>query len=320
MAASGAYAGWVSYWDEPVYVSDAFTVHPDRSLLTDRFLYHVLKSKQDLLHSRKTGGGVPHVRSRDIADLFVPVPSLRVQQNVVNILQQFEDLEVALETELAARRRQYAFYRDTLLSADARAGTTSYSLGELATVVRGASPRPIKQFIVEDGGVPWIKIGDTDPNSKYITSTEERVSVEGAAKSRRIEVGDFLLSNSMSFGRPYISKIEGYIHDGWLALSDFEEKLQSDFLYHLLRSSAVQAEFARRAGDGTIKNLNADIVRSTRVSIPSLSEQTGIVEILDKFDLLVNDLSIGLPAELAVRRKQYEYYRDRLLTFEEPLS
>ncbi len=121
----------------------------------------------------------------------------------------------------------------------------------------------------------------------------------------------------MSFGRPYISGIEGCIHDGWLAISEFEGSFLPDHLYHLLRSAPVQAEFARRAGGGTVQNLNADIVKAVTVPVPPLDEQAHIVAILDKFDALVNDLSIGLPAELAARRTQYEYYRDRLLTFKE---
>lgn len=121
----------------------------------------------------------------------------------------------------------------------------------------------------------------------------------------------------MSFGRPYISKIEGCIHDGWLAICNFNESFVPDFLYHLLRSAPVQAEFARRAGAGTVQNLNADIVKSVLVPVPPLEEQVRIVAILDRFDALVNDISIGLPAEIKARRQQYEHFRDRLLTFRE---
>ena len=121
----------------------------------------------------------------------------------------------------------------------------------------------------------------------------------------------------MSFGRPYISKIEGCIHDGWLAISGFRDSFLPDYLYYLLRSAPIQAEFARRAGAGTVRNLNADIVKSVVVPVPPIDTQARVVELLDKFDALVNDLSVGLPAELSARRRQYEYYRDRLLTFEE---
>ena len=192
------------------------------------------------------------------------------------------------------------------------------ALGNIATIVRGASPRPIQKFMTQDtSGVPWIKIGDVPANGKYITAAKEKVTTEGASKSRRIKPGDFVLSNSMSFGRPYITQIEGCIHDGWLAISDFDEAFDPDFLYHLLRSDSIQAEFARRAGAGTVQNLNAEIVRSIPVPVPPRDEQKRIASILDKFDVLVNDLSAGLPAEIAARRRQYAHYRDQLLTFKE---
>ncbi|MBR5201740.1 MAG: restriction endonuclease subunit S [Clostridia bacterium] len=191
-------------------------------------------------------------------------------------------------------------------------------LGEVCNIVRGASPRPIQKYITTDeNGIPWIKIGDVPKGSKYITQTEEKITPEGASKSRLLNKGDFILSNSMSFGRPYILDISGCIHDGWIAMSGFETKFLPDFLYHLLRSSNIQKYWKSKASSGTVSNLNADIVRATKVPVPPLAEQKRIVGILDKFDALVNDISQGLPAEIDGRRKQYEYYRNKLLTFPE---
>ncbi|KFG94423.1 hypothetical protein GQ56_0126575 [Burkholderia paludis] len=188
------------------------------------------------------------------------------------------------------------------------------AFGEVASIVRGASPRPIQSFLTEsDDGVPWIKIGDVAEGGKYITETSERVTEAGAAKSRRVYPGDFVLSNSMSFGRPYISKIEGCIHDGWLAISDFNDSFVPDFLYHLLRSAPIQIEFARRAGAGAIQNLNADIVKSVVIAVPPLEIQREIVKVLDTFIKLRAELE----TELKARRRQYKHYRDVLLDFSE---
>lgn len=119
----------------------------------------------------------------------------------------------------------------------------------------------------------------------------------------------------MSFGRPYILKIDGCIHDGWISMSKFEDNLLPDYLYHILRTNNIQRYWAKSAGTGAVSNLNADIVRKTIIPIPPLSKQRRIVDILDKFEALVNDLTEGLPAEIAARQEQYEYYRDRLLSF-----
>ena len=189
-------------------------------------------------------------------------------------------------------------------------------MSEIMDVSRGASPRPISQYITESNdGVNWIKIGDVNPTSKYVTSTKEKITEAGAKKSKFLRKGDFILSNSMSFGRPYILKIDGCIHDGWIYLSNFDKTVTSDYLYHILRTESVQKYWKQNVGKGAVSNLNAEIVRNTVIPIPPLSEQQRIVSILDKFETLVNDLSQGLPAEITAVQEQYEYYRNKLLTF-----
>lgn len=286
--------------------------------LEPKFLAHWFASEDFSRQKRKlaTGTKVIDVSAKQLAKIRIPVPPLEVQREIVRTLDPFTQLEADLEAELEARRQQYNYYAGELLSANSDVPRVKF--GDVATIVRGASPRPIQQFLTESpDGAPWIKIGDAPANGKYITQTGQRVTLDGAAKSRRVMPGDFVLSNSMSFGRPYISQIEGYIHDGWLAISGFDESYAADYLYYLLRSAPVQEEFKRRAGAGTVQNLNADIVRSVEIPIPPRDVQERVVALLDRFDAIVNDLRSGLPAELAARRKQYEYYRDKLLTFEE---
>jgi len=130
------------------------------------------------------------------------------------------------------------------------------AIGELCLVERGASPRPIHDFITDaSDGVNWIKIGDAELGGKYITSTKQCVSPEGAAKSRKVKPGDFILSNSMSFGRPYIMATDGCIHDGWLLLRDHSDRLDQDYLYSILGSKLVFAQFKQAATGGVVNNL-----------------------------------------------------------------
>lgn len=305
---------------EPLYLNSfCFALRPnDPKLLLPDFSKYLFRSEAIRKQIRATANGVTRINISKgrFLKVRIPIPPLEVQHEIVGVLDQFTQLEAELEAELDARRRQYDHYAGVLLESDNDVPRVRF--GDVATIVRGASPRPIQNFITDgDDGVPWIKIGDVPARGKYITRTTQRVTPDGAAKSRRVRPGDFVLSNSMSFGRPYISKIDGYIHDGWLAISAFEESFVSDYLYYLLRSTPLQDEFARRAGAGTVKNLNAEIVRSVEIPLPTKERQNQVVELLDKFDALVNDVNIGLPAELAARRKQYEYYRDRLLTFDE---
>ena len=158
-----------------------------------------------------------------------------------------------------------------------------------------------------------VKIGDTSTDSKYVVSCVEKITQEGAKKSRFLKAGSFILSNSMSFGRPYILKIDGCIHDGWISMTDFENAITPDFLYHVLMSSVIQYEMRQKASNGgAVSNLNSDIVKSIEIPVPPLQEQQRIVEILDTFATLTTDLTKGLPAEIKMRRMQYEYYRDYL--------
>ena len=189
-------------------------------------------------------------------------------------------------------------------------------MSEIMSINRGASPRPISKYITEClDGINWIKIGDISPNSKYVVSTKEKITQEGAKKSRFLHKGDFILSNSMSFGRPYILQIDGCIHDGWVSLSNFDKYLIPDYLYHILRVDYIQRYWRQKVGNGTVSNLNADIIRNTIIPIPPIHEQQRIVSILDKFETLVNNLTEGLPAEIAAVQEQYEYYRNQLLSF-----
>lgn len=187
--------------------------------------------------------------------------------------------------------------------------------GDIAQITRGASPRPIKSFLTSDeNGVNWVKIGDVATGSKYITKTSEKITQEGANKSRLVHKGDFILSNSMSFGRPYIMKIDGCIHDGWLAISEFDDYLIPDFLYYVLVSSDIQNEMKRRASSGgAVQNLNADIVRELILPVPPLDVQRKIVDILDRFTLQTAELSKKLSSELDARKKQYKHYRCKII-------
>ncbi|MEG4397053.1 restriction endonuclease subunit S [Microcoleus sp. BROC3] len=161
------------------------------------------------------------------------------------------------------------------------------ALGDIFEIARGGSPRPIQNYITDDvDGVNWIMIADASESSKYITSTKKRIRKEGVKNSRMVYPGDFVLTNSMSFGRPYIMKTSGCIHDGWLVLSNRLENVDSNYFFHLLGSNAVYLEFARRAAGATVKNLNIDLVKGVQIPLPPLEEQKRIAEILDRAEEL----------------------------------
>ena len=308
------------YADIPFWnVDTVFYTEMDTAQVVEKYVYYVLQKEH--LERLNTAGGVPSLTQSVLNEVLIPVPPLPVQEEIVRILDTFTELQAELQAELQKRKQQYNFYRDNLLNfKDINRGGQEIKwmkMSEVMSISRGASPRPIQNYLTDaDDGIPWIKIGDVSPSSKYISSTKEKIKKEGATKSRYLKKGDFILSNSMSFGRPYILNIDGCIHDGWISMYGFEEHLDQDYLYYVLRSESVQTFWTAKVNSGgAVSNLNSDIVRKTLIPIPPMAEQKRIASILDRFDTLTNDLTSGLPAEIEKRRQQYEFYRDKLLTF-----
>lgn len=162
-------------------------------------------------------------------------------------------------------------------------------LGDICSIARGGSPRPIKDYITNDpNGINWIKIGDTNKDDKYINKATEKIKPDGIKKSRFVCPGDFLLTNSMSFGRPYILNIEGCIHDGWLVISQYEKLFDKNFLFWALSSRFAYEQFCKKVSGAVVKNLNIDKVAKSIFPVPPIREQIRIVERIEKIFSLVD--------------------------------
>ena len=159
---------------------------------------------------------------------------------------------------------------------------------ELVTIERGGSPRPIDKFITKDeNGLNWVKIGDAPEQGNYITKTAEKIKPEGLSKTREVHPGDLILSNSMSFGRPYIMAIDGCIHDGWLAIRDTNKKFDLKFLCIMLGTDNMLSQYKAMAAGSTVNNLNKELVGGTTVSYPAMDEQVKIGEYFSNLDNLI---------------------------------
>jgi type I restriction enzyme S subunit len=236
-----------------------------------------------------------------------PIPPLAIQQEIVKILDTFTTLEAELEAELEARKKQYEYYRDELLTFGDE--IQLMTLGDIGKV--SMCKRIFKNETSSIGQIPFYKIGTfgKKPNA-YIS---EQIFNEYRNKFSFPQKGDVLLSASGTIGRRVVYDGDpAYFQDSNIIwLEHDESKVLNKFLYHFYAIVKWQTE------GGTIQRLYNNNLRKIKIKVPPLAEQERIVAILDKFDALANDISIGLPAELNARRKQYEYYRDRLLTFQE---
>ena len=200
-------------------------------------------------------------------------------------------------------------------------------LGDCSDIFRGGSPRPIEAYLTtSSNGYNWIKIGDVQQNEKFIYRTEEKIIKEGVTRSRFVHKGDFLLSNSMSFGRPYILKIDGCIHDGWLVIQNYQPFFDSNFLYYLLCSEYIIKQYKTKAAGSGVLNLNKELVSSIKIIRPTIQEQQAIAaaladvdELLSSLDQLIakkKDIRLAAMQELLTGKTRLPGFQDNWGTFE----
>ncbi len=268
------------------------------------FLYFLMGHREEFTKSR-TGSAIPHLNKDQFNDLLIPIILITEQKRIVKILDEaFENIEKArkiAEKNLENIKELFESYLQGVFE-EGGDGWEEKGLGEICEIARGGSPRPIKEFITNDGsGVNWIKIGDVAKGSKYITSTNQKIKKSGVQRSRMVYPGNFLLSNSMSFGRPYILKIEGCIHDGWLVLTLDENIIDSDFLYYFLSSKTAYSQLDKMAQGSTVRNINIDIAGRLQISYPkSLKTQKRIVKKLDALSEKVREGEAIFQRKIAV--------------------
>ena len=257
-----------------------------------------------------------------VREMSIPVPPLEVQREIVRILDQFTTLEAELEAELEARRAQYEYYRNQLLSYDALVsrcpnGVQYKSIGSFSKCVAGATPNS-KNPSLWDGDIPWMSSGEV--NKKTVYSTNRFITQLGfdSCSTKMVPAGAVVIAlagRGKTRGTVARIRIELCTNQSLCAIIT-DKTVDSDYLFHYL-SGQYDNLRAVSSGDGTRGGLNLKMIRAYKVPVPPIEEQRRIADVLDRFDTLVNDISSGLPAEIAARRAQYEYYRDRLLSFPE---
>lgn len=336
VAGSGAYAGFVTYWKIPIFVSDAFSVHPNDRLLT-KYVFYYLKNFQEKIHATKKGAGVPHVHGSDIAKFSIPVPPIEVQEEIVRILDSFSDYAAELQAELQARKQQYEYYRNLLLTFNPSAygcgtddeqkdGVTTWGghnykiewkkMGEIGTFIRG------KRFVrtdIMDQGVPCIHYGDMYTYyGLYTDNTPTFLKEEKAQKMRFAQKNDIVIvaagENKDDLGNAvaWLGEKPAAVHD---ACFIFRSNLYPNYISHICRSHNYHKQIKMFANEAKICSVSGQDLQKVLIPVPEYELQIKIASILDRFETLVNDLTNGLPAEIAAVKDQYEYYRNKLLTF-----
>ena len=285
-----------------------------------KFLSYYLQTPEFFKEKKKhaTGTKVIDVSANELAKISIPVPPLEVQREIVRILDTFTALEAELEAELEARRRQYAHYRDLLVSG-AAPRSTWVKMGNVGEFERG---RRFTKNDVVDSGIPSIHYGEI--YTHYGTATRTTISqVESSLASQlRFAHSEDVVIAAVGETVDDVGKAVAWLGEGPVAIHDDTfmfrgHGMNPTFVSYFFQTAAFHSQKNRYVARAKVKRLSGTALASITMPTPPLEEQDRVVASLERFDALVNDIAVGLPAELAARRRQHEYYRDRLLTFEE---
>ena len=326
VAGSGAYAGFVSYWEIPIFLSDAFSVESSKEL-NKRYLFHWLLQNQSRIYELKQGSGVPHVYGSDLAKFEIPIPSLEIQEKIVKILDKFTNYVTELQSELQSRTKQYTYYRDKLLSEEYLNKVTKemeedrrlniVTLGEIGEFTRGNGLQK-KDF--QEEGNPVIHYGQIYTKYGFIAEKVlSYVNDEIFSKLRKAQKNDILIATT-SENIEDVGKSVVWLGENEIGFSgdmySYRTEQNSKYIAYYFQTNAFQRQKERKVTGTKMTRIHGDDMKKFEITLPPLSLQNKIVKVLDKFQVLLSDTRGLLPEEIEQRQKQYEYYREKLLTFD----
>lgn len=290
--------------------------------INNKFLFYVLKNIEKYIMSLKTGTTILGLQKNKVLTLKIPIPPIEVQEEIVRILDTFTKYQDLLNRELELRKKQYEYYRDKLLTFndDVEWKILNEVIISLNT---GLNPRKFFRLNTDDAKNYYVTIRELQNNTIKFSEKTDKINDEALKLCNRrsnLEVGDVLFSGTGTIGETaIIDKFPNNwnIKEGIYSIKPNKSFLVPKFLMYLLKSSYIRDMYLAKADGGTVKSVPMKEMRNLKIPVPPLEEQERIVNILDKFDALCNDITKGLPAEIEMRKKQYEYYRDKLLTFKE---
>ena len=309
--------GNVFYVDTPFWnVDTIFYTIIDTSNVLPKFLYYVLLKEQ--LEKLNTAGGVPSLTQTVLNKILIPVPPPEVQEEIVKILDHFTDLAAELQVELQARKEQYEYYRNKLLTF-AKIGAQSVTwmrMCDLFDMRNGYTPSKTNVEYWENGTVPWFRMEDIRQNGRILSDSIQHITSSAVKGGRLFPANSFIIATTATIGEHALIIADSLANQQFTNLQvrkSLIDKVNIKFLYYYMY--IVGAWCKNNTNVSGFASVDMKKFKKLLIPIPSFSKQQRIVAILDKFEVLVNDLSQGLPAEVAAVQEQYEYYRNKLLSF-----
>lgn len=290
-----------------LFCNEDFAVNQDLTIIHTTkmmplYLFNVLMKKNQEIIDKSQGLAIKGITKEALSDILFLLPPLAEQEKIADILGTWDEVIEKLSNLIEQKKLLKKGLMQKLFTGKTRlSGFTQpwkeVAIQDFCNIKRGGSPRPIENYLTSsDDGLNWLKIGDISPDAKYIYKTESKIKKDGVSKTTLVHSDDFILSNSMSFGRPYIMKIDACIHDGWLALTSIKKDVSKEFLFYLLSFSETQKKFNICAAGSGVRNLNKDIVGEVKIQLPPYYEQQAIADVLSTADDEINLLNQKLEA------------------------
>ncbi|UOS69467.1 restriction endonuclease subunit S [Helicobacter pylori] len=339
ISSSGVYAGYVSYWDIPVFLADSFSVSPKQKTLMPKYLFHYLTTQQDAIHATKSTGGIPHVYSKDLQNFLIPIPPLEIQQEIVKILDAFTELN----TELKARKKQYQYYQNMLLDfkdinsnhKDAKMSAKTYpkrlksllqtlapkgvefkTLEEVFEIKNGYTPSKNNLEFWEKGTIPWFKMEDIRENGRILKDSIQHITPKALKNKKLFPKNSIIISTTATIGEHALLIVDSLANQRFTFLSKKANcDIVLDMKFFFYQCFLLGEWCKKNTNVSGFASVDMTAFKKYKFPIPPLEIQQEIVKILDQFSILTTDLLAGIPAEIEARKKQYEYYREKLLTF-----
>ncbi|UOS59971.1 restriction endonuclease subunit S [Helicobacter pylori] len=343
ISSSGVYAGYVSYWDIPVFLADSFSVSPKQKTLMPKYLFHYLTTQQDAIHATKSTGGIPHVYSKDLQNFLIPIPPLEIQQEIVKILDAFTELN----TELKARKKQYEYYQNMLLDfndinqnhKDAKTSAKTYpkrlksllqtlapkgvefkTLEEVFEIKNGYTPSKNNPEFWEKGTIPWFRMEDIRENGRILKDSIQHITPKALKNKKLFPKNSIIISTTATIGEHALLIVDSLANQRFTFLSKKANcGIALDMKFFFYQCFLLGEWCKKNTNVSGFASVDMTAFKKYKFPIPPLEIQQEIVKILDQFLALTTDLLAGIPAEIEARKKQYEYYREKLLTFK-PLT
>ena len=306
-------AGEIGFSDRAFWAADdCFAIVCPEGVL-NRYVYHLLLNNQNQLLSKVRKASIPRLSRSAIENLVIPVPPLEIQREIVRILDNFTNLTAELTAELTARKAQYSYYRDKLLTFESR--IQLLPLKDIAKFSYGYTDKA-----QEHGDTRFLRITDIAEDGTMKPKGAKYILLNDESKKYLVKKGDLLLARTgATYGKTlYVPDNSPAVYASFLIKIELDNsKISNRYYWHFSKSNQYWRQAEGLVSKGGQQQFNTNAVERVVVPVPPLDVQNRIVEVLDNFEKICSDLNIGLPAEIEARQKQYEYYRDKLLTFAE---